>query len=125
MTDANISDRLEEAFVRCRDLDVPLADRLQAFANEVQRLGPHFQAAVDALVSRLALLCARRLTSASTAAWKWGPKRWTSFAKACSRSANGTSRSRQRTKASSSRSLILASVIDEPYSVECRSPSRR
>jgi len=54
MTDANISDRLEEAFVRCRDLDVPLADRLQAFANEVQRLGPHFQAAVDALVSRLA-----------------------------------------------------------------------
>jgi peroxiredoxin len=54
MTDANVSDRLEEAFVRCRDLDVPLADRLQAFANEVRRLGPHFQAAVDALVSRLA-----------------------------------------------------------------------
>ena len=54
MTDANISDRLEEAFVHCRGLDVPLADRLQAFANEVRRLGPHFQAAVDALVSRLA-----------------------------------------------------------------------
>jgi peroxiredoxin len=50
---APISDILEEAFVRCRTLDVPLADRLQAFANEVRRLGPHFNAAVDALVSRL------------------------------------------------------------------------
>ena len=34
--------------------EVPLADRLQAFANEVRGLGPHFQTAIDALVSRLA-----------------------------------------------------------------------
>jgi hypothetical protein len=54
MTDAKLTDRLEEAFARCRNLEVPLADRLRAFANEVRRLGPHFQAAVDALVSRLA-----------------------------------------------------------------------
>ena len=50
---APISDILEEAFIRCRNLEVPLADRLQAFANEVRRLGPHFAAAVDALVSHL------------------------------------------------------------------------
>jgi peroxiredoxin len=54
MTEAKVDDRLEEAFVRCRNLEVPLADRLRAFANEVRRLGPHFQAAVDALVNRLA-----------------------------------------------------------------------
>ena len=50
---APISDVLEEALVRCRNLDAPLADRLQAFANEVRRIGPHFGSAVDALVSRL------------------------------------------------------------------------
>jgi hypothetical protein len=54
MTESKVSDQLEECFVRCRGLEVPLADRLQAFANEVRRLGPHFQTAVDALVSRLA-----------------------------------------------------------------------
>jgi len=50
---APISDVLEEALVRCRNLDAPLADRLQAFANEVRRIGPHFGSAVDALVRRL------------------------------------------------------------------------
>jgi peroxiredoxin len=54
MTETKLSDQLEEYFVRCRNLEVPLADRLQAFANELRRLGPHFQTAVDALVSRLA-----------------------------------------------------------------------
>jgi peroxiredoxin len=54
MTEIKLSDLLEESFVRCRDLETPLADRLQAFANELRRLGPHFQVAVDALVSRLA-----------------------------------------------------------------------
>lgn len=53
MTEPKVSDLLEQAFVRCRNLEVPLADRLKAFANEVRRLGPHFQAAVDALVNRL------------------------------------------------------------------------
>ena len=53
MTEPEISALLEESFVRCRNLEVSLANRLQAFANEVRRLGPHFQAAVDALVSRL------------------------------------------------------------------------
>src|SRR5262249_40980148 len=49
-----LNELVEDAFVRSRDLDAPLADRLQAFANELRRLGPHFAVAVDALVSRLA-----------------------------------------------------------------------
>ena len=53
MMDPKVSAQLEEAFVRCRNLEVPLADRLRAFANELRGLGPHFQAAVDALVGRL------------------------------------------------------------------------
>jgi len=48
-----LSHLLEECFVRCRNLDAPLVDRLQAFANELRGFGPHFQAAVDALISRL------------------------------------------------------------------------
>lgn len=54
MTDPKLTDLLEESFLRCRDLEAPLADRLNAFANELRSLGPHFQATVDALVSRLA-----------------------------------------------------------------------
>jgi hypothetical protein len=54
MTESKLTDLLEEAFVRCRDLEVPLAGRLQAYADEVRALGPHFQTAIDALVSRLA-----------------------------------------------------------------------
>ncbi|MGB6287417.1 MAG: peroxiredoxin-like family protein [Xanthobacteraceae bacterium] len=54
MTESKLPDLLEEAFVRCRNLEVPLAERLRAFASELRCMGPHFQAAVDALVSRLA-----------------------------------------------------------------------
>jgi peroxiredoxin len=54
VTETKLSDLVEESFVRCRNLEVPLADRLQAFANELRRLDPHVQATVDALVSRLA-----------------------------------------------------------------------
>ena len=54
MTESKLTDLLEDAFVRCRNLEVPLADRLQAFANEVRGLGPHFQTTIDALVNRLA-----------------------------------------------------------------------
>ena len=54
MTETKLSEILEESFVRCRDLEAPLADRLQAFANELRRLSPRFGAAIDALVGRLA-----------------------------------------------------------------------
>ena len=48
-----LSDFLEEAFLRCRDLEAPLADRLRAFANEVRPSDPQFSASVDELIDRL------------------------------------------------------------------------
>jgi len=53
MTSKSFSQQLNEAFVQCRDMDASLAERLQAFADAVRRLGPHFQDAVDDLVARL------------------------------------------------------------------------
>jgi peroxiredoxin len=53
MNSKPLSVLLEEAFVQCRDMDASLAERLQAFADAVRRLGPHFQDAVDQLVDRL------------------------------------------------------------------------
>jgi len=53
MAERPIGEILEDAFIRCRDLQAPLADRLQAFADEVRRLRPHFAEGVDALVNRL------------------------------------------------------------------------
>jgi peroxiredoxin len=53
MNSKPLSDLLEEAFVQCRDMDASLAERLQAFADAVRRLGPNFQDAVDDLVARL------------------------------------------------------------------------
>jgi hypothetical protein len=54
MAEPTLSHILEDVLVRCRKLEAPLADRLQAFANELRRLGPHFAEAIDALVKRLA-----------------------------------------------------------------------
>ena len=53
MTSKTLSEALEEAFVRARDLDASLPERLQAFADAVRELGPQFQDAVDRLVARL------------------------------------------------------------------------
>ena len=53
MEEKTLSEALEEAFVRSRDMDASLADRLQSFADAVRRLGPHFQTAVDKLIERL------------------------------------------------------------------------
>jgi peroxiredoxin len=53
MTSKPLSQLLEEAFVQSRDMDASLAERLQAFADAVRRLGPQFQVAVDHLVERL------------------------------------------------------------------------
>ncbi len=53
MTSKSLSQQLNDAFVQCRDMDASLAERLQAFADAVRRLGPHFQVAVDDLVARL------------------------------------------------------------------------
>jgi peroxiredoxin len=53
MNSKSLSEQLDEAFIQCRDMDASLAERLQAFADAVRRLGPHFQDAVDGLVERL------------------------------------------------------------------------
>jgi peroxiredoxin len=53
MTSQSLSHALEAAFVEARDMDASLGERLQAFADAVRRLGPHFQEAVDRLVTRL------------------------------------------------------------------------
>ena len=47
------SETLEEAFIRSRDMEASLAERLQAFADAVRRWNPTFQDAVDRLVVRL------------------------------------------------------------------------
>jgi peroxiredoxin len=53
MTPKPLSEALQEAYVQARDMDASLAERLQAFADAVRKLGPHFQEAVDRLVARL------------------------------------------------------------------------
>jgi peroxiredoxin len=53
MNSKSLSVALEEAFIECREMDASLAERLQAFADAVRRLGPNFQDAVDRLVTRL------------------------------------------------------------------------
>ena len=53
VTQKSLSEALHEAYVEARDMDASLAERLQAFADAVRRLGPHFQEAVDRLVARL------------------------------------------------------------------------
>ena len=53
VTQKSLSEALHEAYVEARDMDASLAERLQAFADAVRRLGPHFQEAVDRLVTRL------------------------------------------------------------------------
>ena len=53
MTVKSLNEALHEAYVQARDMDASLGERLQAFADAVRRLGPHFQEAVDRLVARL------------------------------------------------------------------------
>jgi peroxiredoxin len=53
MTEKSLSEALHEAYVEARDMEASLAERLQAFADSVRRLGPHFQETVDKLVARL------------------------------------------------------------------------
>jgi len=53
MNSKPLSELLEEAFVKCRDMDASLAERLQAFAEAVRELGPIFQSSVDDLVTTL------------------------------------------------------------------------
>jgi peroxiredoxin len=53
VTEKPLSEALHDAYVEARDMDASLGERLQAFADAVRELGPHFQEAVDVLVARL------------------------------------------------------------------------
>jgi peroxiredoxin len=53
MTAKPLSQQLEDAFIRSRDMDASLADRLQAFADAVRSMGAVFHDSVDQLVARL------------------------------------------------------------------------
>jgi peroxiredoxin len=53
MTAKSLSDALHEAYLQARDMDASLGQRLQALADAVRHLRPHFQDAVDKLVARL------------------------------------------------------------------------
>ena len=44
---------LREAFVRCRDMDAPLAERLEAYSDAAKELIPAYAEAIDRLVARL------------------------------------------------------------------------
>jgi peroxiredoxin len=48
-----LSQTLEDKFNQIRDMDASLADKLLAYAQEVQRMSPDYAAAVDTLVNRL------------------------------------------------------------------------
>jgi peroxiredoxin len=53
MTPSPLAEAFEAAFRRCCGMDASLAERLQAFAEAVQRLSPPFAETVDRLVLRL------------------------------------------------------------------------
>ena len=53
MTGTSIADELARCTARCRNMDAPLAVRLQAFAEDVAALAPDFTEIVERMVSRL------------------------------------------------------------------------
>ncbi len=53
MPEGTIAEKLAIAAERCRTLDAPLSGRLQAFADELRSLNPHFASVVDRLIARL------------------------------------------------------------------------
>lgn len=54
MSNPSFAERLEACARRCRDMDAPLGERLNAFADDVRRLSPAFAQVVDRMVDRLA-----------------------------------------------------------------------
>ncbi|MCB1515550.1 MAG: AhpC/TSA family protein [Hyphomicrobiaceae bacterium] len=53
MSEASLSQVLEACTQRCREMDAPLGDRLQSFADDVRRLDPVFAEVVDRMVAHL------------------------------------------------------------------------
>jgi peroxiredoxin len=53
MPEKSFAEILTECTERCRNMDAPLADRLQVFADEVRALNPEFAEVVERMVARL------------------------------------------------------------------------
>jgi peroxiredoxin len=53
MSEQSLAEILEQATLRCRDMDAPLGQRLQAYADDVRSLKPEFADIVDRMVARL------------------------------------------------------------------------
>ncbi len=53
MTGTSIAVELERCTTRCRNMDAPLAVRLQAFAEDVASISPEFTEIVERMISRL------------------------------------------------------------------------
>lgn len=53
MSDRPLSEVLEECTERCRNMDAPLAVRLQTFAQDVRRLSDEFADVVERMIARL------------------------------------------------------------------------
>lgn len=53
MAEKSLADCLEESTQRCRTLDAPLAQRLQALADDVRALSPEFATVVERMIERL------------------------------------------------------------------------
>jgi peroxiredoxin len=53
MTQPSLAEALEICTQRCKEMDAPLAERLNAFASDVRELAPPFADIVDRMVERL------------------------------------------------------------------------
>lgn len=53
MVEASLDQQLEAYTERCLNMDAPLPERLQAFADEVRRLAPDFADVVERMIERL------------------------------------------------------------------------
>jgi peroxiredoxin len=53
MAEKTLSELLLESELKCRNMDAPLAERLQAFADDVRKIDAEFAAVVDRMVERL------------------------------------------------------------------------
>lgn len=53
MTEVSLDEAFEVCTQRCKDMDAPLAEKLNTFANELKSLAPGFADIVDRMVNRL------------------------------------------------------------------------
>jgi peroxiredoxin len=53
MAEESLAEKLKQSTARCLSMDAPLADRLQAFADDVRKFRPDFADVVERMIARL------------------------------------------------------------------------